>query len=329
MNRSDIIKLDGKKLIGAGLSISLLVSVLLFIIFKPSNKEFNGNKKGDNETYYVIKFDSNGGSSISDMKVKANDRIKLPKEPTREGYTFANWYDEEENVVSDDTVIKSDMTLKAKWIKKESKIYTVTFNTNGGSAISPMKVSEDEPLKLPKKPTKEGYTFVNWVDQNDLVVRDGVQVSKDMTIYVEWKETYICDAGFKKVGKKCVKTVDSKATVSCTNGELDEEDGVCLLAEKDPVVDVICPKGFEYDNNICTSTIGLDAEDGKCADNYVLVDGYCYEQSEAHEEVSCPSGTAAVKGGCYQTEKVKVEYSCQKGFELSDDDETKCEKTIL
>ena len=27
-------------------------------------------------------------------------------------------------------------------------------------------------------------------------------------------------------------------------------------------------------------------------------------------------------------EKVKVEYSCQKGFELSDDDETKCEKTI-
>lgn len=40
--------------------------------------------------------------------------------------------------------------------------YTVTFNTDGGSTIDPVQVSDGSPVAQPADPTKDGYTFVKW-----------------------------------------------------------------------------------------------------------------------------------------------------------------------
>ena len=40
--------------------------------------------------------------------------------------------------------------------------YTVTFNTDGGSTIDPVQVSDGSPVAQPADPTKDGYNFVKW-----------------------------------------------------------------------------------------------------------------------------------------------------------------------
>ena len=44
----------------------------------------------------------------------------------------------------------------------EATEYTVTFNSQEGSAVSAQKVKEGEKVKEPTAPTREGYTFKGW-----------------------------------------------------------------------------------------------------------------------------------------------------------------------
>ena len=41
-------------------------------------------------------------------------------------------------------------------------VYTVTFNTNGGSTIDPVEVEEGQAVAKPADPTKDDYNFVEW-----------------------------------------------------------------------------------------------------------------------------------------------------------------------
>jgi len=71
-----------------------------------------------------------------------------------------------------------------------SKTYTVTFNSNGGSAVDPQSVAEGELATEPAAPTRTDYVFAGWftddgnfTDQWDLAART---VSADITLYAEW-----------------------------------------------------------------------------------------------------------------------------------------------
>jgi lactocepin len=67
---------------------------------------------------YTVKFNSQGGSSVSSKTAIYGNTITAPKSPTRSGYSFAGWYKESscKNAwnFSKDTVTK-DITLYAKW----------------------------------------------------------------------------------------------------------------------------------------------------------------------------------------------------------------------
>lgn len=42
---------------------------------------------------YIIKFDSQGGTSVGKQYLEYGDLVKEPKVPMREGYEFLGWYD--------------------------------------------------------------------------------------------------------------------------------------------------------------------------------------------------------------------------------------------
>ena len=75
---------------------------------------------GDNNppvNYYTLRFETGGGSAISDVRETYNTRIDLTKYvPTRHGYTFVGWYSERSlvNKVSD-IYLTGDMTVYAGW----------------------------------------------------------------------------------------------------------------------------------------------------------------------------------------------------------------------
>ncbi len=69
-----------------------------------------------NKPEYEITFDSNGGTLISPITVKKNEKITKPTDPKRQGYVFSAWY-YNDNLYDFNSPVKSNMTLKAGWIK--------------------------------------------------------------------------------------------------------------------------------------------------------------------------------------------------------------------
>ena len=50
----------------------------------------------DEETYYTVTFDSDGGSEVDSQSVENGKKATEPTAPTKDGYTFAGWYLDDE-----------------------------------------------------------------------------------------------------------------------------------------------------------------------------------------------------------------------------------------
>mgnify|MGYP003421105980 FL=1 len=99
---------------------------------------------------------------MKSKNVNYNTTITAPSIPKRTGYTFAGWYKEASGKTpwsfSKDKVT-SNTTLYAKWVINR---YTVSFKSNGGSAVNPKNATYNTTIPAPPVPKKKGYTFVGW-----------------------------------------------------------------------------------------------------------------------------------------------------------------------
>lgn len=129
-----------------------------------------GHKYGDNSW-------SNDTANIGYLGLTADTLGRALPVPYKIGYSFAGWFSEEDettNFVEDveDSTYKvtastlmdmtEEHTLHAGWVEKQ---YTLSFDANGGTSCSDMKVSYDRRYgyhnSLPT-PTKAGYSFAGW-----------------------------------------------------------------------------------------------------------------------------------------------------------------------
>ena len=156
-----------------------------------------------NKYTYTLTYDANGGSGapdkqeVKDTTETSNTFTVSNQEPTREGYKFLGWsYSNAEdaavNVDETVTVTKDEpsKTIYAVW--QEIK-YTVTFNSNGGSAVASQTVKYNEKATKPTAPTKSGYTFAGWYTEEQLTntYDFGTLVTKDITLYAKWNTNYV------------------------------------------------------------------------------------------------------------------------------------------
>ena len=103
---------------------------------------------------YTITFDTNGGSEIAPITQDYGTQIAAPANPTRKGYTFKGWDKE-----IPETMPAENITVKAQWKINQ---YTITFDTNGGSEITPITQDYGTKITVPDNPTRKGYTFKGW-----------------------------------------------------------------------------------------------------------------------------------------------------------------------
>ncbi len=69
--------------------------------------------------------------------------------------------------------------------------WTVTFVTNGGTAMASVDVDEDALLTRPDNPVREGYLFSGWYKDETLTQSWNFEyenVTEDMTLYGKWKQ---------------------------------------------------------------------------------------------------------------------------------------------
>ena len=144
---------------------------------------------------YTITFDTDGGSAIEPITQDYGTAITAPAAPTKTGYTFAGWDTEIPT-----TMPAGDMTIKANWAVNQ---YTITFNTDGGSAIDPITQDYGTDITAPAAPTKTGYTFANW----DRAI-PATMPAEDLTLTAHWTA---CDHA--NSGNKPTCTADATCTV--------------------------------------------------------------------------------------------------------------------
>ena len=125
---------------------------------------------------YTIAFDTAGGSAVAPITQGYGTAIIAPADPTREGYTFMGW-----DKAIPATMPAGDMTITAQW---RINRYTVTFDTNGGSAVAPITQDYGTAITAPADPTRGGYTFMGWDKKIPTTMPAG-----DMTITAKWKDS--------------------------------------------------------------------------------------------------------------------------------------------
>ena len=138
----------------------------------------------------VVKFDTNGGSLVSSQNIGKGEKVIKPTDPTKAGYKFVGWYNNEAEF-DFDTKIEEGIQLTAKWEKDSesetdtSKKYKVTFNSNGGSSVKAQTIKEGSKATKPTNPTRSGYTFDGW-KLNDKTFSFSTTITKDITLVASW-----------------------------------------------------------------------------------------------------------------------------------------------
>jgi len=111
----------------------------------------------------MVKFETAGGSAVLNQAVQPGEMAKKPADPVRAHYTFDKWVtaDGGTSAFNFDAPVTADTTVYAKWNPMD---YEITFDVNGGNAVSKMTYTvESSNLKLPT-PTRAGYVFKGWQD---------------------------------------------------------------------------------------------------------------------------------------------------------------------
>ena len=76
-------------------------------------------------------------------------------------------------------------------IKEETEIHTIIFYGAEQEEIERREVEDGQAIgELPEQPEKEGYTFVEWVDQNGKTVSDETIVEDDLNVYARLEMDY-------------------------------------------------------------------------------------------------------------------------------------------
>lgn len=174
-----------KIIIGSIIGVVLLLIIIFLLWF--FNRKFD------------VTFDMNNGSKEEILQVKRNHTIdeKDIKTEKELGELFIAWYEvigvkEKEDVLAKEpfdfnTKITKDLKLKALYEGKIETI-TITFDSKGGSAVSPITINKGTTLTLPKNPKYKGYTFKGWTDKHGKVIYNNALLEEDTTLYANWEK---------------------------------------------------------------------------------------------------------------------------------------------
>ena len=186
-------------LISSILVAILVILLVLLLMVKPT---------------YTVSFETNGGTTIEEQKLKKGEKVEQPHDPIKEGYAFAEWtyggktYDFSKPVTS-------NITLEAKWIEIESNLekIIVKFNSDGGTTIPNQILEKGSKVVKPSDPSKEGYKFLEWVLE-DKTFDFNKEVENNIELKAKWEKV---EEKTTNNTEKDKKTTTKKATIKNEN----------------------------------------------------------------------------------------------------------------
>lgn len=143
---------------------------------------------------YTITFDYNySGSTSTTQTVEEGSTVTKPSDPTRDGYTFDDWYTTSSctsgSEVDFTAEIYANATYYAGWTEEAAAVteYTVTFVISDSTSTTQTVVS-GETVTVPDDPENGNYIFSGWYsDEACTTSYDfSAEITEDTTIYAGW-----------------------------------------------------------------------------------------------------------------------------------------------
>ena len=163
-----------------------------------------------------IEIDANGGEGGSVSQTVHEGTTVTLEAPTKKGYLFTGWEDENKKIypAGEDGKVKitvtGAMTLTAVW---EARTFTVTYVLLDGKTRTE-KADYGKTVTLVEEP-RTGYTFVGWKDgENVYRAGETITVTEDKTLTAVWDARSFTVTYVLLNGETRTETVDYGKTVT-------------------------------------------------------------------------------------------------------------------
>mgnify|MGYP001072211695 CR=1 FL=1 len=139
---------------------------------------------------YTLTFDANGGTGSMTAKTGLTGEYDLPANEftAPSGKKFKGWSLTTDGAIVTKVDMTENKTVYAIW---ENIIYTVTFNSNGGTSVAPQDVNAGEKITEPTPaPTREGFTFDGWYEDSTFSTKFNFDtpITSNLNLYANWTE---------------------------------------------------------------------------------------------------------------------------------------------
>lgn len=149
--------------------------------------KITGNEYSNYLSSKKITFNPNGGTvSKTEITVPYENAIGVLPIPSMPNYTFVGWFTSDNQQITENSRITSDVTLYAHW---KPNTYTITYNANGGSVSqSQGSVTYGDIYSSLPTPTRTGFIFAGWFTSDDIAITSGTKVTAttNHTLYAKW-----------------------------------------------------------------------------------------------------------------------------------------------
>jgi uncharacterized repeat protein (TIGR02543 family) len=196
---------------------------------------------------YTVSFNSQSATvpaspTTITVTVPATTVGTLPSNPTKTGFNFGGWYTAENGEGTQFTAttpVTANVTVHAKWTAVPPTTYTITFNSQGGTAVSPIVgIPFGSTITLPDNPTKPTTpsTFGGWytaVNGGGTEFTATTPVEASITVYAHWLD----DLSVTLTADRTSLLVGESATLSYSSSNVGSG-GSCFINGESVSIDM-------------------------------------------------------------------------------------------
>ena len=143
--------------------ICLMCTACLLLSFVSCNKN-EEEQATELEKYYTVSFNTNGGSAVESIRVRANKYATRPADPTLDNYVFRRWERDGREWLFEAKAVTENMTLSALWVSAVELFELIPDESTGELMIGGFKKQASfQTLTMPS--TINGKTVVGIADK--------------------------------------------------------------------------------------------------------------------------------------------------------------------
>ncbi len=173
----------------------LIILVLFAFVACGNSQETPDTPETPNtpDTTYTITWVDENGETLSSQTVKEGEVPAYSynvQDSAEWDYTFIGWATATSGEALSEIPAANSNTTYYALVSAVKQIYTVTFNTSGGSQVAPQAVEYGSKVSIPEPPKYDGHRFLGWSrSENEFVEVDfEASVTGNVEYFAVWNE---------------------------------------------------------------------------------------------------------------------------------------------